>query len=269
MHKKNPLLDKVLNNQTSLGVAVTEPDMVELCAFLGLDWFMIDMMFTGSDFSRTQYMIRTGEAAGITPVVRVQSNPWLGYDHRISVDVSRVTGMGAQFVLISHSCQKEIEEGLQVAKSWHRRAMWIHPFKSLDEWGTKTDQMSAGTYIIPHAESDGSLADLEATISLPGLKMFFIAMTDASRVITKSKVPDWHHEELWRYVDRAVKLGEKHGVMIGANTSYGYTMAEMRLRVRRLHEAGVKFILMQPAQFLFQVAMTEFLHGVRSDLKLA
>lgn len=265
---KNPLLEKIRNNETALGCAITEPDMVELCAFLGLDWFMIDMMFTGLDFGRTQYMIRTGEAAGITPVVRAQSNPWLGYDHRISVDVSRLTGMGAQFVLVSHSCKKEIEESLQVAKGWHRRALWIHPFRSLEEWEEKTDAMVEQTYIIPHAESTGALADLEETMTLPGVKVFFIAMTDASKVITGSKKPDWHHKKLWEYVDRAVKLGEQHGVMVGANTSYGYTMPEMRLRVRRLHEAGVKFILMQPVQFLFQVAMTEFLGGVRSDLKL-
>ena len=80
-------------------------------------------------------------------------------------------------------------------------------------------------------------AELEETIALPGLKMFFIAMTDASKVITRSKYPDWDNKKLWEYVARAVKLGEKHGVMIGANTSYAYTMAEMRGRVRRLHEA--------------------------------
>jgi len=268
MHQ-NPLLEKVRNNQTALGLWITEPDMVELSAFLGLDWFMIDMMFTGLDFGRTQYLIRTGEAAGITPVVRVQSNPWLGYDHRIAVDVTRLQGMGAQFLLISHSCKKEIEESLVVAQDWHRRALWIHPFRSRDEWGSKTDEMVEQTYIIPHAESEGSLAELEETIALPGLKMFFIAMTDASKVITRSKYPDWDNKKLWEYVDRAVKVGEKHGVMIGANTSYAYTMAEMRGRVRRLHEAGVKFIMMQGAQFLFQVAMSEFLQGVRSDLKLA
>lgn len=264
----NRLLKKVRNNQTALGVATTEPEMVECCAHLGLDWFMIDMMFTGADFDKTQYLIRTGEAAGLTPVVRVQSNPWVGYDHRIAVDVSRLTGIGAQFLLVSHSGRREIEECLEVSKGWHRRALWVHPFRNLGEWVSKTDQMVGDTYIIPHAESEGSLADLEATIPLPGLKMFFIAMTDASKVITKSKVPDWENAELWKYVDRAVKLGEKHGVMIGANTSYGYTMKDMRARVRRLHEAGVKFILMQPAQFLFQVFMNEFLEGVRSDLKL-
>jgi len=68
---------------TEIRHAACEPHVVELCAFLGLDWIMIDMMLTGMDFRDVQNMIRTSEAAGITPVVRAHSDPWLGYDHRI------------------------------------------------------------------------------------------------------------------------------------------------------------------------------------------
>ena len=64
----------------------------------------------------------------------------------------------------------------------------------------KTDEMVEQTYIIPHAESEGALAELEETMALPGLKMFFIAMTDASKVITQSKTPDWYHKKLWEYL---------------------------------------------------------------------
>jgi len=39
-------------------------------------------------------MIRACEAAGITPVVRVHSDPWTVYDHRIAVDLSRLQGIG-------------------------------------------------------------------------------------------------------------------------------------------------------------------------------
>jgi 4-hydroxy-2-oxoheptanedioate aldolase len=42
----------------------------------------------------------------------------------------------------------------------------------------------------------------------------------------------------------------------------------MRQRIKRLHDAGVRFIMVQGAQFLFQVAMMEFLPGVRKDLGL-
>jgi 4-hydroxy-2-oxoheptanedioate aldolase len=56
--------------------------------------------------------------------------------------------------------------------------------------------------------------------------------------------------------------------MVGANTSYAYTLEEMRQRVKRLHDAGMNFIMIQGAQFLFQVAMMEFLPNVRKDLGL-
>ena len=88
-------------------------------------------------------------------------------------------------------------------------------------------------------------------------------------MIGNSKKPNWDDPKLWQFVDRAVKIGKEKGIVIGANTSYAYTMAEMRQRVKRLKEAGMGFIMIQGAPFLFQVAMTEFLNGVREDLGLA
>ena len=269
MAAKNPLLDCVKSGRTALGVWANDPETVELCAFLGLDWIMIDMMFTGMDFRDVQNMIRTCEAAGITPVVRAHTDPWMGYDHRIAVDLSRLQGIGAQFVLISHSGIQEIKDALVVAKDWHRRALWVHPFKSRAEWDERIDQMHEGAYIIPHAESLGSVDELEETMSLPDLKMFFFAMTDLSKVLANSKKPNWDDPRLWQFVDRAVKIGKERGIVVGANTSYAYTMAEMRQRVKRLKDAGMGFIMIQGAPFLFQVAMTEFLQGVREDCGLA
>ena len=98
--------------------------------------------------------------------------------------------------------------------------------------------------------------------------MYFFAMTDLSKVLTNSKKPDFHNPKLWDFVAHAVKKANQRGIVIGANTSYAYTMKEMRERVKKLHDAGVRFIMVQGAQFLFQVAMMEFLPGVRQDLGL-
>jgi 4-hydroxy-2-oxoheptanedioate aldolase len=269
MAPRNPMLECMQSGRTALGVWANDPETVELCAFLGLDWIMIDMMFTGMDFRDVQNMIRTCEAAGITPVVRAHSDPWLGYDHRIAVDLSRLQGIGAQFILVSHSGIREIKEALEVAKDWHRRALWVHPFRSRAEWDRRIDAMHEGAYIIPHAESLGSVEKLDETMDLPGLKMFFFGMTDLSKVLANSKKPDWDSPKLWQFVERAVKKGKERGIVIGANTSYAYTMAEMRQRVKRLHDVGMGFIMIQGAPFLFQVAMTEFLSGVKQDLGLS
>ena len=261
--RENPLLDKLKSGRTALGLYVNITDMIVLCGHLGFDWGMLDHMFTAHDFSQMDSLIRSAEAAGMTPVVRVQSNPWLGYDHRVAVDVTRLLGIGAQFVLVSHSGKQEIDECLEVAGDWHRKVLIIHPFSDYDEWAPGREKMEQEMFIIPQAESVGALESLEEVIKTPGVKLVFLAMTDASRIITGSDTPNFYDEKLWAYVDRAVELGKEHGVWIGANTSYAYSLEEITKRIGMLHEHGVQMIMAQGANFLFQVAMTSFLKEVR------
>ena len=103
----------------------------------------------------------------------------------------------------------------------------IHPYNDFEDWVRVHEQQTSQRYLIPQPETAQGLEDLEAIIAEPGIKIFFIAMTDASRVITGSHKPDWYNARLWEYVDRAVELGKEYGVTIGANTSYAYKMDEM------------------------------------------
>jgi 4-hydroxy-2-oxoheptanedioate aldolase len=256
---ENPLLERIQDRKTSIGVFANSADMVELCAFVGFHWVMIDQMFTSNDWSRTEDLIRAAEASGITPVVRIQSNPWLGYDHRVAVDVSRANGIGAQFMVVSHSSKQEIDECVLAGKDWHRKALNIHPYRSLEDWEGGRDRQAKQTFVSPQPETRGALDSLEEVIRDPDIRLVFIAMTDASRVITGSHRPDFYNQRLWEYVDRAVALGKEHGVTVGANTSYGYSLDEMRRRVEMLVEHGVRMVLSQGAPFIFQLAATDFL----------
>jgi 4-hydroxy-2-oxoheptanedioate aldolase len=259
----NRLLENIQSGKPSLGLYINSPDMVELCGHLGFDWFMIDQMFSANDWGKTEELMRAGEAASITPVVRVQSNPWLGYDHRIVVDVSRALGIGAQFVLVSNSGLKEIEECAEVSKDWHKKAMTIHPYASFSDWDAVRESQNEQTYVIPQPETQDALDAIEDYMRLDEIRAVFIAMTDASRILTGSHRPDFYDQRLWEYVDRAVELGRQHGVLIGANTSYAYDLEEIKNRILKLREHGAGMIMVQGAPFLFQVAMTEFLEGLR------
>jgi 4-hydroxy-2-oxoheptanedioate aldolase len=263
---RDTLSEKLGGGGTALGVWASDPDMVELLAHLGFDWFMIDQMFTSNDWQKTEMLIRTGEAAGITPVVRVQSNPWIGPDPRIAVDVSRLQGIGARHILVSHADISEIRTCAEVSHDWHRKALHIHPFDAFNEWNPNIEAMSQETFIIPHAESVQALNQLEETLAIPEVKQFFFAMTDASRVLMNSEEPDWYNEKLWELVDRAVARGRDEGVVIGANTSYAYDMEEMGKRVIRLHERGVRMVLIQGAPFLFQIAIGKFLRDLNTEI---
>jgi 4-hydroxy-2-oxoheptanedioate aldolase len=251
----------------ALGCYTNDPDTVELMAHLGFDWFMIDQMFSANDWSKTELLIRTGEAAGITPVVRVQSNPWLdSYDARIAVDVTRATGLGAKYVFVSHSGIREIEDCVRVAQHWHRKSTFIHAFDSPGEWEEKVADLARQTYIIPHAESRGALNTVEETMRIPEVRIFCFAMTDSSRVITNSNQPDWHAPELWRLIDRALALSEETDTIIAANTGFAYDMNEMVKRTLHLHHKGVRMILIQGASFIFQLAARAFLSDVQEGI---
>ncbi len=264
---KNPLLDKIRSDRTSLGLYVNSPDMVELCAYLGFDFFIVDQMFSANDWSRTEELIRTGEAAGITPVVRIQSNPWQGYDHRLAVDVTRALGVGTQFVTTSISCLKEAEECMHAGRDWHRKVMIIHYYKDYDEWVPVHEQQEKETFVMPLLESEEALGQIEDILKLPGIKVLRVAMTDSSRVLTGGHKPDWYHPLLWERLDQTVALAKKYGVVVGANTSYAYSLEELQKRIQMLHDHGVRMILVQGANFLFQVAMNEFLRPLRPILK--
>ena len=262
---RNRLLEDLEAGRTSLGLWVNSADMVDLCGYVGFRWVMIDQMFSSHDWHQTSALITAAEAAEITPVVRIQSNPWLGYDHRIAPDVARAIGVGAQFMLVSHSDKREIDECVVAARDWHRKGLVIHRGRESGEGRPETAHQGRA-YVIPQPETQGALDSLEEIIADPEIRIVFIAMSDASRIISGSEQPDFYNERLWEYVDRAVELGRQHGVTIGANTSYAYTLDEMRKRVIMLHERGVRMIMMQGVNFIFQIVAEQLLEDLRPVL---
>jgi 4-hydroxy-2-oxoheptanedioate aldolase len=244
----------------AVGLWLSTAEMVEVSAHVGFDWFMVDQMFSANDWQRTEELLRAGEAAGITPVVRLQSYPWLGYDHRVAVDVARAGGVGARYVMVSASGPREIDECLQSARDWHRRLLTVY---GRPGDGAPVDRMSGqprtATQVIPHLETRAAIDATQGIMEHPEVQLLFIAVTDTLRVLTGDAEPDFNARELWDYVDAAVDLGRRHGVVIGANTGFAGSMDEIRLRVERLHGHGVRLIMIQGGTFLFQLAAQELL----------
>jgi 4-hydroxy-2-oxoheptanedioate aldolase len=243
------LLDALDDGRPALGLWVSDPEFVEVAAHVGFDWFLVDQMFSANDW------IRAGAAAGATPIVRIQSNPWLGYDHRISVDVSRVLGIGAPFAFVSYSGRDELLECIRATGDWHRKPLTVHPW----DVGRAAEAVRSPRPLIPMVESEGALDSLEEAIAHPEIDFLFFAMTDAARVLAGGAESEWGSPEVWEYVDRAVELGGRHGVAIGANTGFAPTLSEVAERTRLLHEHGIRIIMAQGAPFLFQIAAEELM----------
>lgn len=269
---RDPLEEKLLNNdQTVIGIWGGTPNEVELAAHLGFDFFSIDQMFTSNGWDKTEELIRTADASGITPTIRLQSYPWRGYDRRIVTDASRNMGLGAKYIRVSYSGKQEIEDCLELAYESHRKILHLYPYQE------PRDNDGLYTYIIPLAETEPSLEAMEELCSLPEIQIFGIAAGDLAPVITGDENPDFHDPKWWDFIDEVVQIGEKTNTAIASNASfhptennqppYGpYTLDELEDRVVKLHNHGVKKITVQGIPFLFQLAAGELVENLKTRI---
>jgi 4-hydroxy-2-oxoheptanedioate aldolase len=265
----DPLGEKTKQGKTAIGLFINDPDMVELCGYIGFDWFMIDQMYSANDWGRTQHLIRAGEAAGMTPVVRVHSNPWLGDDPHVPAEVARALALGARYVLVSNRGRRDIEMCIQAIHDWHRRVMVLNPFVGLSavEVERQMRQIADETFVIPQPEARSALDEALETLAIPEVRMLFVATGDASRELSDNSSWDWYDAKLWALIESLVEAGKRKGAVIGASTASGGDLAELARRVERLHRTGVQMILIQGAPYLFQIAIGKFVRELKSVLQ--
>jgi len=257
---KDPLGEKLASEKgIALGGWTSDPDMVELMAYMGFDWVMFDMMFTSTDLGKLETLIRTAEAAGITPAVRLPAFPWLGNDPAVPRSLGRIGGIGAKYVRVSVANLEEAQQCAQVAQDWHKKIMHI--------WKFNSDEAKANrTLLWPLAETEEVIRSYKEIIALPEVKIFGFGMGDASMVLSGSDKADFYQPELWNYIDDAVAYAKQHDAVIGCNTSYAPTLAEMNKRAVKAAQHGVRVIMLQGAPFLFQIAIAPFLKDVRDQI---
>jgi 2-keto-3-deoxy-L-rhamnonate aldolase RhmA len=224
--------------------------MVEVSAHVGVARFMVDRMFSANDGQRTEELVTAGRAAGITPVVRLQSFPRLGYAHRVPLEVSRASGAGARHLLVAAAGTREIDESLRVARDRH------HRLQTMYRGGPGAE---AAAQVIPHLEAHEALESTDAMMEHPAVKLVFIAATHTLRELIGEEHPDVHAPPLWEYIDRAVALGRRRRVVVGANTGFAGSLDEMRRRAELLHEHGGPMIMLQGGAFLLHLAATDLL----------
>jgi len=77
--KKNPIKQALSNGQTVFGlnIGVPSPVIVELAAYAGFDFVRIDTSHNSYDLPTITNLIRAAEAVGITPMARVDNDPYM------------------------------------------------------------------------------------------------------------------------------------------------------------------------------------------------
>ena len=226
------------------------PMVVEVMARAGLDFFIVDMEHSPIDVGLAATLVRTGDAAGITPFVRVPE-----------VDaglIKKMLNLGAQGIVVPHANRESAQAAV--------RAAWYEPagirgscpairaanYGPEEGWDAFQKAANREVLVIPLIEDTATVDDFEALADTPGLDVFFLGPFDYS---VSAGVPgaDFDHPVMAQTLSRMVEIASRRGK---------YVMTSVGDRIdaqygRGIIEKGVRMISYSADALVFLRACRE------------
>lgn len=252
-------------DQMALGVWLKSgPSWVSTLARAGFDFVRPDMMFSAIDWRELDHMHKAALAVEITTWVRVPANPWLGGTSQlqVTVDVARAFSLGIPLVGASIASAEQVRACVEVAKDWHRSGAGEYP-NSKESFAAMNQKDANAAVFVPHVEAGTAIHEIDKILSIEGLRIVMLAMTDLSKALG---LPfQYDHPEVWKTLDGIVAKARARGIIVAANMGYAYTTPEqMRARVHKLYEHGVRICLMQGADSMLENLAGKLLSDIHS-----
>ena len=259
------LFQRLDAGEMALGVWLKSgPTWVSTIAQAGFDFVRPDMMFSAMDWTQLDHIHRTALAAGLTTWVRVPANPWLAGTSslQVTVDVQRAFSLGIQIVGASIASAAQVRACVEVAKDWHRSGTGEYP--NSDASFAAMHKKAANTAIFaPHVEAGTAVNDIDEILEVEGVRILMLAMTDLSKALGHAFQYD--HDDVWKTLDSIVAKANARGIVVAANMGYAYTTHEqMRDRVNRMRDHGVRICLMQGADSMYENFARRLIGDIRS-----
>lgn len=259
------LFQKMASGEMALGVWLKGgPTWVPTLARAGFDFVRPDMMFSSMDWKELDHIYRTAVSVGLTTWVRVPANPWMAGTEQmqVTVDVARAFSIGIPVVGASVSSAKQVRALVEVSKDWHRSGAGEYP-DSAESFAKMNQKAADDAMFIPHVEAGTAIDELDEILSIDGLRVLMISMTDFSKAMGYPFQYD--HPEVWKAVDRIVDKATARGIIIAANSGYAYTTPDQIVdRLSKLYKHGIRIVQMQGADNILEWLARALLKDVRS-----
>ena len=208
--RANMVRQKLVRGEVVMGMMhfTASPMLVEVMASAGLDFFIIDLEHSPIDLEMVAHLVRAGDAAGISPLLRIP-----GVDPGL---VKKVLNLGVQGIVLPHGTEKSCAEllravryepeGLRGSCPAIRQANYGEP----KNWKEFQDQANREILIIPLIEDPAMLDNFESLAATPGLDVFFLGPFDFS---VAAGVPgaSFDNPIMAGAIDRMVAIARKHG----------------------------------------------------------
>ncbi|MEK7777635.1 MAG: aldolase/citrate lyase family protein [Chloroflexota bacterium] len=180
MLRENRVKRMMKEGKVALGghISFTDPALVEILGFAGLDAAFIDMEHTTLDAQTVENLIRAAELVGITPIVRVP-------DHNEKT-ILRLLEAGAQGIQAPHvqtpEEARELVKAVRYAPMGERGAAGGSRAAGYGSvpWAEHVRRSNEEVLLLAMCEDKKGLENLDAIASVDGVDIVVVAPTDLS-----------------------------------------------------------------------------------------
>jgi len=204
MHPHHPLdtsMTTLLRGKDRLrGIftGLASPAIVEMCAYAGFDFVVIDNEHGSADLETTEHQLRAARASGIAAVVRCLRH-----------DIPRVLDMGAGAVQIpmvnTADDARDLVQRVRYPGAGQRGSAFSTRAAGYGAFGGKahTQRSNEGIALIVMVETPEAVANAGAIAAVEGVDAVFIGPNDLAHAMGFGD--DWRHAEVQAAITQAVK----------------------------------------------------------------
>jgi 4-hydroxy-2-oxoheptanedioate aldolase len=179
---QNAMKDKIGRGEVALGVSVMfpSPQLVEMLAYAGFDWVLIDCEHGSIGPVDIEVMSMAADAAGITAIARPRSNS--------AADIQFVLDRGVLGVQIPHiNTRADAERAVAAVKFGPGAARGLAAGTRPDRWGLGghmpdfAAHANAQSLVCVQIEHQEAVANINEILKVDGIDVFFIGPSDLSQ----------------------------------------------------------------------------------------
>jgi len=260
--KQNRILAALEKGETPMGMQMYtfSPEMIEIVGYTGFDFVMIDMEHTRINVQTMVHCIRSAEASGLTPLVRViENNP--GH-------IRAAVESGAQGIVVPHvKSAEEAQKALDALRYPPEGKCGICPairasYYSQDTWEEYMAHSNEQVMFIPLLEDVEAIDNAEEIFTLlkPGRDAAGVGLADISNSLLKpGEHVNWQHPYLQEASTKVKAISEKTGIpMMGM----AWPKADLA-GVKAAKANGTKIMIFFPDLYFWY----ETCHNIIKELK--
>ncbi len=184
------------------------PAIVEMCAYAGFEFVIIDNEHGCADLETTENMLRAARASGIIPVVRC-----------LPQDISRVLDMGAgavQIPMVSSAAQaRDLVEQVRYPAVGRRGSAFSSRAAGYGAFGgiEHTRRSNEGISLIAMIETPEGVENAQAIASVEGVDAVFVGPNDLAHAMGHNN--DWASPPVEAAIEKALRAVAAAGKCAG------------------------------------------------------